>query len=276
MKRCKIAALYAIINKRTGGYYVGSSKDIRARFNRHKRTLELGTHHNSHLQNAWNKEVDKSVFDFVILYEPTDIDCLRILEDKLLEMTINNPYAYNICESATHPFIASKGYIRSSNKGKSLLQETKNKISKRIRFLDETNSRNLKYGEENGGSKLTWKQINEIRKLYNFGFTRKQLAEKFSITAANIWCIVTNRTWIDSSYIPRKNDIRTLTKDIIKTIMMDFTNGISRKEISNKYSIPYPTITQLIRRLKNESTAITNSRENIFGQNNTISSITEN
>jgi group I intron endonuclease len=49
------SGVYKIENGVNGKVYVGSAVNIKTRWYRHRRHLRLGTHHNPHLQNAWNK-----------------------------------------------------------------------------------------------------------------------------------------------------------------------------------------------------------------------------
>ncbi len=65
------SGIYKIINKVTGGYYVGSSKDIESRWKSHKSMLRKCKHRNNKLQTVWN-EYGEDCFEFnVIEY----IDC---------------------------------------------------------------------------------------------------------------------------------------------------------------------------------------------------------
>ena len=58
--------IYRIVNRRNGKFYIGSSKNLKKRRATHFRDLKKGVHHSEHLQRAWNKETDKSVFDFQV------------------------------------------------------------------------------------------------------------------------------------------------------------------------------------------------------------------
>lgn len=64
----KIIGVYKITNTIDGKYYIGSSVDIKARWNRHRRDLNKGLHNNRHIQNAWIK-YGETRFCFEILLE---------------------------------------------------------------------------------------------------------------------------------------------------------------------------------------------------------------
>jgi len=50
-----ISGIYRIECTTTGKFYIGSSKDIRARWKTHRTALNAQAHHTPHLQHAWNK-----------------------------------------------------------------------------------------------------------------------------------------------------------------------------------------------------------------------------
>src|SRR5438093_11494316 len=64
-KRNTASGVYIIKNKVNGKFYIGSSKDLRHRFNEHKFYLNKGIHRSA-LQFAWNKYGEVS-FEFGVL-----------------------------------------------------------------------------------------------------------------------------------------------------------------------------------------------------------------
>lgn len=60
------SGIYQIRCKRNGKIYVGSSVDLRARWDSHRRDLRQGTHRNLHLQHAWIL-LGETSFEFVVL-----------------------------------------------------------------------------------------------------------------------------------------------------------------------------------------------------------------
>ena len=51
--------IYKIFNKENNNTYIGSSVGINKRFINHKSKLNKNKHHNPHLQNAWNNNVNR-------------------------------------------------------------------------------------------------------------------------------------------------------------------------------------------------------------------------
>jgi group I intron endonuclease len=123
--------IYKIINKLDGKYYVGSSKNIRIRWNEHKRRLTNNSHHNDHLQNAVNKYGIDS-FDF-ILVESVDIKHLKSIEQKyLITAKLEQDKCYNLNFESSGGDLSeySKHKISKSLSGRKLSEQTKDRISK--------------------------------------------------------------------------------------------------------------------------------------------------
>lgn len=56
--------IYRIVNRSNGKFYIGSSARLKDRKATHFAQLRKNRHANSYLQNAWNVEPEKSVFEF--------------------------------------------------------------------------------------------------------------------------------------------------------------------------------------------------------------------
>jgi group I intron endonuclease len=66
----RISAVYEIVNVINGHRYVGSATYLPSRWEEHRRTLRLGTHHSKYLQRAWNLYGEEA-FEFnIIVYVP--------------------------------------------------------------------------------------------------------------------------------------------------------------------------------------------------------------
>lgn len=105
--------VYKITNTVTGDYYIGSSSDINRRLYAHRRTLVNDTHHNRHLQRAWNKYgADNFEFTVILLCDKEH----KLTEEQTL-LDLLKP-VYNIAKDAF-----------ASMQGLHLSEEHKRKIS---------------------------------------------------------------------------------------------------------------------------------------------------
>lgn len=69
----KISGIYIILNKESGKFYIGSSVNIKHRWQGHRRSLRNNCHHSTYLQRAWNKYGESSfIFELVELCDPND------------------------------------------------------------------------------------------------------------------------------------------------------------------------------------------------------------
>lgn len=88
--------VYKIRNIVNNKFYLGSSKEIEKREQRHFRDLRNGVHHNLHLQRAFDKYGEKK-FKFENLLECDDY--IEVEQNMLNEINYNN--CYNLSKNAT-------------------------------------------------------------------------------------------------------------------------------------------------------------------------------
>ena len=115
-------AIYSIKNTINGMSYVGSTKNLQKRFREHVIALQKNSHHNQHLQNAWDKYGEKS-FCFMLIEEVKEMSLLLEREQYWLDKTevYKRDKGYNICSKA----ISCEGVTRSD--------QFKNNLSKKRR-----------------------------------------------------------------------------------------------------------------------------------------------
>ena len=205
------SGIYKIINKNNGRYYIGSSINIKNRWNEHKRTLKQNKHDNNFLQKSWNKHGEES-FLFEVIEYVLDLNKLLEREQFYLDLiTYDKKMSYNLCKTAGNML----GFKHSD--------ETKNKMSKsRIgnknslgnKHTDETKNKmsnshiGLKHEEKtiilmiNKSKKDILKSIkyktkisNEIRtelldKYSSGSYSTRKLSELYGISKSTIWNIV--------------------------------------------------------------------------------------
>lgn len=151
----KICGVYKILNTITGDYYLGSSCDIRGRWNSHRYELRKNLRGNTHFQNAWNKYGEQA-FEFSILLL-CDVAHKLYLEDGLIKLL--RP-AYNSSEDALAPMqgrhhtaesLAKMSGKNHHNFGKHHTEESKQKIGKANMGKHHTEESKQKIREVNIG-----------------------------------------------------------------------------------------------------------------------------
>lgn len=98
--------IYKITQTATGKFYIGSSRDIYARWDEHRSSLRRGKHHSKRLQNAWNKYgADAFQFELVEACEQCDGAQLLIREQYWLDSTkcYDKKIGFNIARDASAP-----------------------------------------------------------------------------------------------------------------------------------------------------------------------------
>ena len=94
------SGVYSILCLKTKKLYIGSATSVKIRIYEHKRTLNKGSHHNCHLQKAWDKYGEDS-FQFLIV-QLVDVDLLIATEQYWIDKTqaANPAFGFNICKLA--------------------------------------------------------------------------------------------------------------------------------------------------------------------------------
>lgn len=216
--------VYAIRNINNGKIYVGSSKDIEGRWQKHLSDLRRGLHSNLHLQNAWEKYKEEN-FSLEIILECSEEELLQE-EQKCIEKTNSSDrkIGYNKSLFAGSPMKGrkhttdSKDMMRQAKLGeknnfygRSHTEETKKKISdakKGVKLSEEhkknlLNASSFKKGEENVNAKLTKEQVLYILKEKEiflrenktmYGFI-KLMTKKFNVSSSTITRILKGKSW---------------------------------------------------------------------------------
>jgi group I intron endonuclease len=140
----KISGIYKIINKVNGKYYVGSSRNLKRRWESHRYQLDRNIHSNAHLQASWNKH-GKENFSFETILRVDPIHLLNTEQSYLDNALLDRDKCYNMT------YIAGGGWdfppeimkkIRMNRKyyrgaenqryGTHLSETTRQKISRRL------------------------------------------------------------------------------------------------------------------------------------------------
>lgn len=116
MARTKYSGVYEIWNCRTGIVYVGSAGDIQTRLNAHFADLARNKHHNTHLQNSYNKYGRQAFIAFAV--EHCDRAILAEREQSHMDR-YTEAQKYNIfpfARSAAGMFVGSDHYAYGLSK----------------------------------------------------------------------------------------------------------------------------------------------------------------
>lgn len=129
------SGVYKITCLANGKVYVGSSSNLRQRWNEHRSHLTRKIHKNAHLQNAWDKYGEQS-FSFEVI---ETVPLLTLLEREQYWLdnlkSFDKAIGFNIAVNAANPALGLKltperiEEIRLASTGRTHSAETKAKIS---------------------------------------------------------------------------------------------------------------------------------------------------
>lgn len=188
-------AIYKIINKINGKIYIGSTNDIRKRWNNHRCNLRNNRHENSYLQQAWNK-YGEDAFEFTIVEEVNNDNRIEreihyLNETKCYERNIG----YNFDKNPT-----DKSGDKNPFYGKTHSDEMKQKMREialnRPQQQKDKLLQSIKKGEDHDRAILTWEQVREIRSKYNkINYSYRKLGEEYGVAKTTIQAIIEKRSW---------------------------------------------------------------------------------
>jgi len=147
----RISGVYAIVNRKTGVQYIGSSVDIDDRLRDHAIALERGTHQNIYLQRAWRK-YGADAFEFTVIEAVADHTMLSRVEQVYMDRFPRRA-KYNMASSADRP---------PSRKGAKMPQSACDKLSERSRLIPRTAEWRAHMSASLRGRKLSMEQRKQI------------------------------------------------------------------------------------------------------------------
>ena len=198
--------IYEICNLHDGKAtaYVGSSNDIEARWSYHKSALRHGTHHNRHLQRAWDK-YGEDAFEWGIIEEVVSEDVLLEREQCWLARYLENPATcYNIAAVAEKPpswtgkhhAEEAKEKIGRAHRGelhpmwgRTHTTETKRKMSKARKGKPKSEAHKEEIGAANAGAYSAFVH-RETGEMISAGTNLSQLCRGRGLNHGHMWAIV--------------------------------------------------------------------------------------
>lgn len=192
-----VSGIYMWENIKTGKVYIGSSSNIRLRYNVHVSRLKQGNHWNSYLQNSWNIHSLNS-FKFTIIENCIEANLL-IREQYWMNFykSFNRNFGYNVNSIAGRTTgyrhtKESKEKIRLANKQREY-KPASEKERKRLGSLQlgvkQSDATKLKKSLSMMGKLIGYKHSKQTKRnmsIAHLGHKRHTQASKQKISLANI------------------------------------------------------------------------------------------
>ncbi|QNF29641.1 GIY-YIG nuclease family protein [Metabacillus elymi] len=276
------SGIYQIKQISSNKVYIGSAQDLYRRCKDHFRMLSNNNHDNQYLQNSWNCNGSKS-FCFEVLELVSNINELLLREQYWLDKKkcYLRDTGYNISptagstlgvrhsnDSKSKNSLAKRGvYASISEEAASNIKQMLNE-GKGILYISQALSvnydtvasirkgRTFTYVEPQIDTiKLNFKNnldpfkdVIEIKRLLNMGYKVKDLAEKFTVNYRTISSIKNNIIWRNvGEEIKIHRRRKRLTKQNVISIKRLIEQGLSNKEIAEKYNTLRSTISDIRR-----------------------------
>ena len=165
-------------------FYIGKTKNIKNRFNSHKKSSKLKRNYKERFINKLlneSKEIHISILDIV------EKETVNFWEKYWIEQF--RQWGFKLTNTTTG---GDGGDYWS---GKKHSEETKKKLSDiRYKQIEKGMVYRLN-GESNGRSKLTEEQVIEMRKLRNNGYSYNKLSLKYKVSKSTVVNIIKRRKW---------------------------------------------------------------------------------
>lgn len=244
--------IYKITNLKNNKCYIGQSKSIEDRKNKHLTLLRNNKHNNQHLQNAWNKYLEESfIFEIIEELSYDKIDLLNEREKYWIDYynSFDNNFGYNNTlggdgiKGYTHSDEAKKK-ISESSKGRTLTEEHKQKLINSITGRKKSKEELEKLSNAAKGRKISeWhkKQLIEGRKNYKM---TDEVKQKISNSRKGFKMSEEQKKKLSEINKGKTPGNKKLTKfqeeQIVETFLTN--NEITINDLAIKYSVSGSTI----------------------------------
>lgn len=229
--------IYAIINTCNNKIYIGQSKNIKNRINRHKSELKHNKHRNLYLQREFNK-YGAQCFSFKVL-EFCDADKLNEAEGRYIKLYNSTDYnnGFNATYGGENTQWTDEARKKRSGNGNPMFGK---KLSKE--HLEAVRIANLGTSD-----KLIPDDVVDIKQKLLNGIDAHLLARQYNVSYSTIHKIYRVKNWywiaedLNEKLIQHQKKEQTERRAAIKernaNIKKDFQKGLSRKEIQEKYCV---------------------------------------
>lgn len=164
MTETNVMGIYKIENNITNKFYIGSSINIKSRYNHHLGDLNKNNHHCRYLQYAWNK-YGSDKFELKIIELINDVEKLLNREQYYLDLYKYSKILYNVCRYAGNCL--------------GVKQSKETKIKRAMKLIGRKRTpeqcKNISIAKKKHGiSKEVQKMLNEFSYQRRFAITKEQ------------------------------------------------------------------------------------------------------
>jgi len=232
-------SVYKIKNTITNQYYIGVDSYYPKRVKQHQSRLRNNKHRNKHLQSSYNKYgIDN--FNFDLLENCNNREDMLNKEIKYIKYfkSLKEGFNHTIGGEGSYEYKHSKESLFKMSSWKRIMtKEWRDNISKSTKGIKKKKgikrSNHPNYsrwlgGEKHPVSKLTFKEVCEIRLKYLNKEKQTNLALEYSMSHIMINSIVTHHNWKDTNYIYiKKKDFNTENYKNLKKYLNEEIKKIS-------------------------------------------------
>lgn len=94
--------VYKIVNIQSGKFYVGRTRNLTERYTTHRRLLQSGKHHCTHLQRAWSKYGEQLFrLDVISVFDTGNVEKDLVLAKNLEQLILDSLFATSILYNAS-------------------------------------------------------------------------------------------------------------------------------------------------------------------------------
>jgi len=271
--------IYIIENKANGKIYIGSSVNLRTRWNKHLSDLRRGIHGNPHLQAAWNQYGEES-FEYRIIETMEDSVKQRELYYINYYNALDREIGYNIAKTTHCPMEGREHTEESKEKmrqaklgennnfyGRTHTEETKRKISEansgRVRSKEFRLAQSKRIsGAQNQNAVMTDELVVSLRKEYaslenKRGYTAKK-ARELGIHKSTLRRVLLGETWTHLPIFEKQTnkwgETAKLTENDVKQIRKDWEVTEHKRSFCSKQAEIYNVDRNTIRSIINNKT----------------------
>lgn len=164
------SGIYMITCIKNGNRYIGSSKNIKKRIYNHLVLLRKKSHHNSHMQNIWNKYGEES-FCFSILEEVLEESALIDREQFWIDFL--NP-EINKAIKAQSGFLGKKHTTETKKRLSDIQKKRMESSGLRDRLRQAARSQNINQPNAMKGKKLSYERKQKLKVAAQKQFSDKE------------------------------------------------------------------------------------------------------